>query len=66
MDLILNIFQFILLIELVYGRGSMLNPPQRSSLWRFRPWKKDKSIPKNLEDYGLNCGGFWVCIHIVY
>ncbi|CAC5401752.1 unnamed protein product [Mytilus coruscus] len=37
----------------------MLEPPQRSSLWRVRPWKKDKTIPKNLEDYGLNCGGFW-------
>lgn len=40
----------------------MLEPPQRSSLWRVRPWKKDKTFPKNLDDYGLNCGGFWVCI----
>ncbi|XP_063437560.1 uncharacterized protein LOC134718773 [Mytilus trossulus] len=57
--LILNFLHLIFFIKHVESRGTMLEPPQRSSLWRVRPWKKDKTIPKNLEDYGLNCGGFW-------
>ncbi|KAK3599806.1 hypothetical protein CHS0354_037292 [Potamilus streckersoni] len=32
----------------------MIDPPQRSSLWR-EGWE----VPKNYEDHSLNCGGFW-------
>ncbi|XP_067621799.1 uncharacterized protein [Eurosta solidaginis] len=42
----------------VRGHGMMLDPPGRSSRWRF-----NASAPKNYDDNGLNCGGMttqWV------
>ncbi|CAH0551842.1 unnamed protein product [Brassicogethes aeneus] len=44
------------LVNLIYGiagHGMMLEPPNRSSLWRF-----DKSAEPNYSDMGINCGGF--------
>ncbi|KAL5019657.1 hypothetical protein ScPMuIL_002549 [Solemya velum] len=35
-------------------RGRMIEPPQRSSLWRFYD-----SAPINYDDHSLNCGGYW-------
>ncbi|OWF55507.1 hypothetical protein KP79_PYT23102 [Mizuhopecten yessoensis] len=49
---------FILVIlaslESVECRGKMMEPVQRSSLWR-----KGYNTPQNMEDSGLNCGGYW-------
>lgn len=36
-------------------RALMLEPPQRSSLWRF-----GNETPLNINDSALNCGGFEV------
>nr|XP_022312788.1 uncharacterized protein LOC111117853 [Crassostrea virginica] len=30
----------------------------RSSLWRYYPWSQ-MGVPKNVDDTGLNCGGYW-------
>ena len=43
----------------VFGHGMMLNPPQRSSMFRF-----GYSVPPNYNDNSLNCGGFGV-IHLL-
>ncbi|KAL3287338.1 hypothetical protein HHI36_001812 [Cryptolaemus montrouzieri] len=37
------------------GHGMMLEPPNRSSLWRFYP-----HVPPNYDDDGNNCGGMTV------
>ncbi|XP_054726103.1 uncharacterized protein LOC129236003 [Anastrepha obliqua] len=39
----------------VCGHGMMLDPPGRSSRWRY-----NSSAPKNYDDNGLNCGGMTV------
>ncbi|XP_036322963.1 uncharacterized protein LOC118736922 [Rhagoletis pomonella] len=44
-----------LCINLVNGHGMMLDPPSRSSRWRY-----NASAPKNYDDNGLNCGGMTV------
>lgn len=38
-------------------RALMLEPPQRSSLWRF-----GNETPLNINDSALNCGGFEVSL----
>lgn len=43
------------LVPFVDARGRLLEPAQRSSLWR-RGFKS----PINRDDDGLNCGGYWV------
>lgn len=40
-------------------RALMLEPPQRSSLWRF-----GNETPLNINDSALNCGGFEVSLQI--
>ncbi|XP_061194932.1 serine-rich adhesin for platelets-like [Saccostrea echinata] len=42
------------LVPLINARGRLLEPAQRSSLWR-RGFKS----PVNRDDDGLNCGGYW-------
>lgn len=37
----------------VLGHGMMLDPPQRSSMWRYF----GTLVPANYNDMGLNCGG---------
>ncbi|KAK3095423.1 hypothetical protein FSP39_014481 [Pinctada imbricata] len=37
----------------------MIEPPMRSSMWRFYPWSINPDVKKNTDDGGLNCGGFW-------
>ncbi|XP_067664612.1 mucin-5B-like [Haliotis asinina] len=37
----------------VASHGRMIEPPMRSSMWRF-----GFNTPKNYDDNGLNCGGF--------
>lgn len=47
-----------ILTHLVKGHGMMMDPPGRSSMWRY-------GYPTEVNNYdnGLNCGGFWVrCI----
>ncbi|XP_017104157.2 uncharacterized protein [Drosophila bipectinata] len=51
--LIVAISTFSLLGELE-AHGMMLSPVGRSSRWRY-----DSSAPKNYDDSGLYCGGFW-------
>lgn len=45
------------LVHAIYGHGFLLDPPQRSSLWRFYP----NHFPPNYNDNALNCGGKTVC-----
>ncbi|RZC40731.1 uncharacterized protein BDFB_012617 [Asbolus verrucosus] len=47
-----GILIFCLFIGKISGHGRMLDPPNRSSLWRFNPL-----APKNYVDDQLNCGG---------
>ncbi|ALC46882.1 CG4367, partial [Drosophila busckii] len=42
------------LLQQTHGHGMMLDPPGRSSRWRY-----DDSAPKNYDDNALYCGGFW-------
>lgn len=39
----------------VHGHGMMLDPPQRSSMFKLR-----FPVPPNYNDNSLNCGGFSV------
>jgi len=39
----------------VTGHGYLIDPPERSSIWRIFP-----SGPINNDDNGINCGGFGV------
>jgi len=49
------LFSFIATVQYVNSHGMMLDPPNRSSLWRF-----DSSAPANYEDNQNFCGGFGV------
>ncbi|XP_033725809.1 mucin-3A-like [Pecten maximus] len=51
------VFQTIL--HLSTGRGKMVEPPQRSSLWRHEEWYGKPMVATNTDDGGLNCGGYW-------
>jgi hypothetical protein len=56
----LLLFFFVLANPLrVSGHGRMLDPPQRSSLWRF-----GYPTPANYDDDGLYCGGYRVSLNI--
>lgn len=44
---------FVVLINQTHGHGMVLDPPNRSSLWRFDP-----TSPVNYEDDENYCGGF--------
>lgn len=55
----------VCLFDLVEGRGHLIDPPMRSSLWRYYPWSQ-MGVPKNVDDTGLNCGGYWVLNHAVF
>lgn len=37
------------------AHGRLLDPPGRSSMWRY-----GFAVPTNVNDNGLNCGGFGV------
>lgn len=41
----------------VTSHGYLIDPPERSSIWRIFP-----TGPINNDDNGINCGGFGVCI----
>lgn len=43
----------------VLSHGRMVEPPQRSSMWRF-----GFDIPANFNDNENNCGGMAVCMRI--
>ncbi|KAJ3638629.1 hypothetical protein MTP99_001977 [Tenebrio molitor] len=47
-----TLFVFCLLVEKISGHGMMLEPPNRSSLWRFDP-----TAPPNYDDNQNFCGG---------
>ncbi|RZB84929.1 uncharacterized protein BDFB_010861 [Asbolus verrucosus] len=53
--LIAGLLAFCFLIEQISGHGMMLEPPNRSSLWRF-----DSSAPVNYDDNQNFCGGLSV------
>lgn len=42
-------------VTVVDGHGRMVDPPQRSSMWRF-----GFPVPPNYDDAGLYCGGYAV------
>ncbi|XP_044264652.1 uncharacterized protein LOC123011330 [Tribolium madens] len=48
----LSFFIFCLLVDKISGHGMMLQPPNRSSLWRFNP-----NAPPNYNDNQNYCGG---------
>lgn len=48
-----------LIVLEISGHGMMLDPPNRSSLWRF-----DEDAPPNYEDNQNFCGGFEVYIEL--
>ncbi|XP_068895348.1 uncharacterized protein [Tenebrio molitor] len=48
----ISIFVLCLFIDNISGHGMMLDPPNRSSLWRFNP-----SAPINYDDDQNYCGG---------
>lgn len=52
---LLALFIFVTTFSLSSARGRMLEPSQRSSLWRL-----GFDSPVNRDDNGLNCGGYWV------
>lgn len=57
-----NIFvlKYILFLVIpVIGHGRLMDPPNRSSLWRVSRFA-DKHPPVNYDDNQLNCGGFGV------
>lgn len=45
--------------RLVGGHGMLLDPPGRSSMWRFFP-----DQPPNYNDNGINCGGYGVSLNL--
>lgn len=47
---------FVAFVAEVRGHGMMLDPPNRSSLWRF----DDGESPINYNDNQNFCGGFYV------
>lgn len=51
------ILAFGFVLSGVHGHGMMLDPPNRSSLWRF-----NESFPINYNDNENFCGGFGVSI----
>lgn len=54
--LVLMVFGvFAQLVSEVFGHGMVLDPPNRSSLWRF-----NDSLPANYNDNQNFCGGFYV------
>lgn len=38
--------------EMIFGHGMMVDPPNRSSLWRY-----GFDVEEHYTDMGLNCGG---------
>lgn len=64
-----TVFRLSLMVGLVVvmaptstiGHGMMLNPPQRSSMFRF-----GFPVPPNYDDNGLNCGGFGVSFNSIF
>ncbi|RWS10759.1 uncharacterized protein B4U80_01558 [Leptotrombidium deliense] len=48
---------FIALVVLVAGHGMLIDPPSRSSAWRF-----GFKTPINYNDNELFCGGFLVSL----
>ena len=48
-------------VSISNARGRMIEPCQRSSLWR-----RGYNSPVNTDDGGLNCGGYWVRIVLTF
>ncbi|ESO93013.1 hypothetical protein LOTGIDRAFT_119849, partial [Lottia gigantea] len=53
-DLLAFLLCVVALMENVSGRARLIEPPMRSSIWRYNIY----NVPKNLMDDHLNCGGF--------
>lgn len=45
----------VALVEQTFGHGMLMDPPNRSSMWRFFP-----GYPENYDDDGNYCGGMTV------
>lgn len=68
---VLGAFLFICIFNHVTGNGRLIEPRQRSSLWRNPEYLQNPAVNRNYEDDKLNCGGLWVsvwlfiyCLHI--
>lgn len=60
----MNIFIVFLLVatfsvETIYGHGILLEPPNRSALWKFYPVDNHRVVP-NYDLTGIFCGGYSV------
>ena len=62
---IANIVDYVVIILLTFGcfrecsgHGRLLEPPGRSSMWRYPEQFPNASA--NYQDHELNCGGRWV------
>lgn len=45
-------------LDFVFGHGMLIDPPNRSSVWRFYP-----GFPINYNDNQNFCGGYSVSMH---
>ena len=52
------LFRLFYVILSVEGHGNMIDPPMRSSAWRY-----GFGTPINYDDNGLTCGGFGVSLY---
>lgn len=59
-DFYIQIVIVFLVIGEIKGHGRMIEPPMRSSAWRY-----GFDTAKNYNDNELNCGGFAVSVTLV-
>jgi hypothetical protein len=58
METLLGLFVLVSILYRTDGHGRMIDPPMRSSMWRY-----GFNTPKNYNDNELNCGGFAVSLN---
>lgn len=54
---LLGIFTLLVKCGLIFGHGILLDPPNRSSLWRYK-----FDVEPNYDDNQLFCGGYDVSL----
>ena len=61
MEILLGLVALLSLTYSTEGHGRMIDPPMRSSMWRY-----GFDTPKNYNDNELNCGGFVVSWSLLF
>ena len=61
MEILLGLVALLSLTYSAEGHGRMIDPPMRSSMWRY-----GFDTPKNYNDNELNCGGFVVSWSLLF